>query len=111
MTDLAWSSNGLVIAVSYGSNSHEGVCHHASFVSIWNISRNDFNPKVPRTTLKTEGCIMALGYNPGKPANLAGGNFNGKLFVWDTSEGTLLFSSSINPYFHIESITKLLWID
>ena len=33
-----------------------------------------------------QGCIMSLAFHPSKPSILAGGNFNGEIFLWDLSK-------------------------
>ena len=50
---------------------------------------------------------MSLQFHPTKPSILAGGNFNGEIFLWDLSreDDPLISSSTIDDYFHTEAIT------
>lgn len=42
ITDIQWSSNGLLIAASYGKLEHEGSCNHKTYICAWNISKREF---------------------------------------------------------------------
>lgn len=50
---------------------------------------------------------MTIEYHPTKPSILAGGSFNGEVYIWDTSkeDENLLSKSNIDDYFHRECIS------
>jgi WD40 repeat protein len=56
---------------------------------------------------------MCLEFHPTYPALLAGGSFNGEIFLWDISKQSdpQRCVSKIDDYFHRECITQLQWVD
>lgn len=103
----------MIVALSLGKFEHEGACQDKSFIYLWRINRRDFKPDVPSTVIETTSCIMSLSFHPSKPSFLVGGSFNGEIFLWDISrkDDTLIASSSLDEYFHRESITHFSWIE
>lgn len=58
-------------------------------------------------------CLTALAYHPDDPLILAGGTFNGEIFIWDTNTDTktpVIQKSEPDEYFHRESIKNLEWL-
>lgn len=56
---------------------------------------------------------MSLLFHPTRPSLLVGGSFNGEIFLWDISkkDDNLISSSTLDEYYHRESITQLLWME
>jgi WD40 repeat protein len=56
---------------------------------------------------------MSLLFHPARPSLLVGGSFNGEIFLWDISkkDDSLISSSTMDEYFHRESITQMIWVE
>ncbi|CAD8065048.1 unnamed protein product [Paramecium sonneborni] len=110
ITDIQWNSNGLIIAASYGCLDHLGQCSHTSYINCWNIFKRDFKPDKPTIVIETNTCNMCMQFHPTNPNILAVGSFNGELYLYDISTNSELAHSTIDEYYHRESITAILWL-
>jgi len=55
--------------------------------------------------------VTSLAFHPSNPSILAGGTFNGEIYLWDIFKtDPLLCVSRIDEYYHREAVTQLLWI-
>mmetsp|Transcript_40263 Transcript_40263/g.35789 ORF Transcript_40263/g.35789 Transcript_40263/m.35789 type:complete len:90 (-) Transcript_40263:952-1221(-) len=87
--------------------------NNPSFLYIWNLSKRDFKPDTPNLTIENTGSIMCIEFHPTKPSLIAGGTFNGEVYLWDISqqEENVLFYSKIDDYFHREAVSRILWFE
>jgi WD40 repeat protein len=55
---------------------------------------------------------MCTEFCPSNPKLIAGGAFNGQIFIWDTNstDEPLLVASGLTSESHFESITKISWL-
>jgi len=89
--DIAWNKQGNVVAASLGHLQHETFDEEKTFIHCWNISQSHDHPVV---TLECNTTIMSLAFHPNNLNILAGGGFNGQLFLWDISKkDSLLYQS------------------
>ena len=51
----------------------------------WNLARESVNQTKPDVTIDVDNCLMSCAFHPEHPALVAGGTFNGDLFIWDLS--------------------------
>jgi WD40 repeat protein len=103
---VSWSSNGSTLAVGYGKHNHHTWCEHSSAVSIWSIFRRDFDPLKPNADIDVGNCVTSLAFHPENPTLLAGGTFNGEIFMWNVFKSEpVVCSSRIDEYYHRESVT------
>nr|ABX82716.1 cytoplasmic dynein-2 intermediate chain protein [Tetrahymena thermophila] len=111
ITDISWNCTGLIIAAAYGKFEHKGTSNERSFVCAWNLSKRNFAENKPSIVIETEVSLTCIQFHPTKPNILAGGSFNGEVFVWDLQdeEENLVCKSNIDEYFHREAITQLQW--
>ncbi|KAL4440890.1 hypothetical protein ABPG74_009303 [Tetrahymena malaccensis] len=111
ITDISWNCTGLIIAAAYGKFEHKGTSNERSFVCAWNLSKRNFAENKPSVVIETEVSLTCIQFHPTKPNILAGGSFNGEVFVWDLQdeEENLVCKSNIDEYFHREAITQLQW--
>jgi len=58
-------------------------CEDNSVVSIWSIFRRDFDPVKPNVNIDVGACVTSLAFHPSNPSILAGGSFNGEIYIWD----------------------------
>jgi len=91
---LSWSPNGSMLAVGYGKRNHNSWCDDSSTVSIWCIFRRDFNSEKPNINIDVESCVSSLAFHPSNPSILAGGTFNGKIYLWDIFKADPLICES-----------------
>ncbi|KAL4488867.1 hypothetical protein ABPG72_016520 [Tetrahymena utriculariae] len=111
ITDISWNCTGLIIAAAYGKFEQKGTSNERSFVCAWNLSKRNFAENKPSVVIETEVSLTCIQFHPTKPNILAGGSFNGEVFVWDLldEEENLVCKSNIDEYLHREAVTQLQW--
>lgn len=111
VTSLTWNSHGSVIAASLGWTEHESWCVHQSFVYLWNVDRSKIDEENPYKIIDCDTCLLDISFHPNQPGLLAGGNFAGKLLIWDLSneEQPLVCYSGKDTISHHEAISKVRW--
>jgi WD40 repeat protein len=108
---VSWNCNGTSLAVAYGKTNHTAWCEHHSVVSIWSIFRRDFDSKKPNINIEVSNCLSCVQFHPDDPLILAGGTHNGEAFLWNIDkEDPKLCSSTIDEYYHRESISSVVWV-
>ncbi|GIL81731.1 hypothetical protein Vretimale_1322 [Volvox reticuliferus] len=112
VTCLSWSSTGQTIAASYGRYDIVGWCTFPGALCTWNLAREEINSTRPDQRIDTDTCLMSCAFHPTHPALIAGGTFNGELYVWDLSlEGDLQRGRSdvLLDVRHMEPILNITW--
>ncbi|MEW5310407.1 MAG: hypothetical protein WDW38_002207 [Sanguina aurantia] len=118
VTSVSWSCTGSTIAAAYGRYDVVGWCTHPGALATWNLARDEMKPNKPDVRIDVDNCLMACAYHPAHPAPkkkqalIAGGTFNGELYVWDLSqEGDLQRSKSnvLCDVRHTEPIVTIAW--
>eukprot|EP00899_Mesostigma_viride_P008749 jgi/Mesvir1/17876/Mv12952-RA.1 len=111
VTSLSWNCTGFVIAAAYGRNDVDGWCKDTGALLSWNLGRRDMNANKPDVNIPLDNCLMTIAFHPAHPALLAGGTFNGELFIWDLGreEDPRRAVSSISEVSHKEPITQVVW--
>jgi WD40 repeat protein len=55
--------------------------------------------------------LTNIEFHPTDPSLLAGGTFNGEIYLWNLfAEEPFIANSRIDEFYHREAITKLIWI-
>lgn len=78
----------------------------------WNLARGEINQDRPDLKLEADTCLMCCAFHPTHPALIAGGSFNGDMFIWDLSkEGDMQVGRSdpLSEVRHREPITAIHW--
>jgi len=83
VASISWSPNGSTLAIGYGKHNHTSWCEHTSVVSIWCIFWWDFSNEKPNFNIDVGSCVTSLSFHPTNPSVLAGGTFNGEIYLWD----------------------------
>ncbi|GLC41313.1 WD repeat-containing protein 34 [Pleodorina starrii] len=112
VTCLSWSSTGQTIAASYGRYDVVGWCTYPGSLTTWNLGREEVNTMRPDVRIDTDTCLMSCAFHPAHPALIAGGTFNGELYVWDLSqEGDMQRGRSdvLLDVRHMEPILSITW--
>lgn len=111
VTSLSWNCTGSVIAAALGSFNHDSWCVHQSFVFLWNIDRSNIDECKPDKMIDSDTCLMSIAFHPKQPALLAGGDFSGKVYIWDMSyeDNPLVAYSGKDSISHQEPVTNVLW--
>eukprot|EP00798_Chlamydomonas_sp_ICE-L_P001991 gene1991-33412_t len=113
VTSLSWSATGQSIAASYGRYDIVGWCTDRGALVTWNLGRETVNPSKPDVNIEVDNCLMSCAYHPVHPALIAGGTFNGDLYVWDLSqEGDFqkAKSDAVSDLRHREPISDIVWL-
>ena len=82
-TGLSWNRSGYSIAVSYGRFDVTGWCDSPGALCVWNLRREDVDPRKPDQTFETDSCLQCVAWHPVDPAVVAAGSFDGEVHVWD----------------------------
>ncbi|EFJ42777.1 hypothetical protein VOLCADRAFT_121494 [Volvox carteri f. nagariensis] len=112
VTCLSWSATGQTIAASYGRYDVVGWCTFPGALCTWNLGREEVNTCRPDQRIDTDTCLMSCAFHPAHPALIAGGTFNGELYVWDLStEGDQQRGRSdvLLDVRHMEPILNITW--
>ncbi len=62
-----------------------GWCEDRGALATWNLARESVNQNKPDLTIDVDNCLMSCNFHPEHPALVAGGTFNGDLYIWDLS--------------------------
>lgn len=110
--DVAWNTNGTMLAVAYGRADTSGWCYDKGYVCIWNLSRPDLEETKPHYTLETETYATTLAFHPTMASMLAVGTYSGEVVVFPnvTDSVPKEFSSSESELVHTEPVTALQWV-
>ncbi|GFR49871.1 hypothetical protein Agub_g11973, partial [Astrephomene gubernaculifera] len=112
VTCLSWSCTGQTIAASFGRYDVVGWCTSPGLLATWNLAREEVNASRPDARVDTDTCLMSCAFHPTHPALIAGGTFNGELYVWDLSrEGDPQRGRSdvLLDVRHMEPIIAITW--
>lgn len=116
-SDVAWNSNGTVIAAAYGSPNHEGWCQDRAGLCFWNIMRRNVGESGKADVVVEVPCsLMCISFHPEEPTIIVGGLFNGEIRVWDIANiesdeaEPMIMSSTVDDYFHREPIAQVAWM-
>ena len=82
-TGLSWNRSGYSIAVSYGRFDVTGWCDSPGALCVWNLRREDVDPRKPDSIFETDSCLQCVAWHPVDPAVVAAGSFDGEVHVWD----------------------------
>lgn len=86
---------GQTLAASYGRYDIPGWCEERGALATWNLARESVNQHKPDTTIDVDNCLMCCAFHPEHPALIAGGTFNGDVYIWDLSlEGDVQLAKS-----------------
>uniref|UniRef100_T2M823 WD repeat-containing protein 34 n=1 Tax=Hydra vulgaris TaxID=6087 RepID=T2M823_HYDVU len=112
VTSLTWNAVGSVIAAALGCGDHESWCIHQSFVCFWNIDRDSINFGRPDKIIENDVCITSLSFHPNESALIIGGDFSGKIYIWDLSQqdNYLICFSGKDEFSHQEPVSRVLWM-
>ncbi|KAJ9521852.1 hypothetical protein QJQ45_024723 [Haematococcus lacustris] len=137
VTSLTWSCTGQTIAASYGRYDVPGWCSDRGALVAWNLGRDSVKPGKPDVLVDVDVCLMVAAFHPEHPLQLmlpqlllqlvlllllllpsvpqaliAGGTFNGDLYVWDLSQEADLQVARSDPLCevrHQEPMAALKW--
>ncbi|KAI9094845.1 WD40-repeat-containing domain protein [Phlyctochytrium arcticum] len=111
-SDLSWNKNGTTVAVAYGRFDHESWCQHSGALCTWSLATRTGAEEVA-FEIETESCLMCIGYHPTDPSLIAGGTFNGHIFVCrtnDNEEDPYVAISRTSDFAHQEPVAKISWV-
>ena len=131
-TGLSWNRTGFSLAVSYGRFDVTGWCDSPGALCVWNLRREDVDPRKPDQTFETDSCLQCVAWHPADPAVVAAGSFDGEVHVWDvrgdgdgdgdgdgkenrretraeTGEG-FVARSAVSDASHREPVTAVAWL-
>lgn len=86
VTSVSWNSTGQTVAAAYGRYDIAGWCNDKGALATWNMGRTGGHVAQPDRIVETDVCLMCCAYHPEQPALVAGGTFNGDMYVWDLSK-------------------------
>ncbi|XRB08183.1 Wd repeat-containing protein 34 [Pycnococcus provasolii] len=113
VTAVTWNATGYVIAVAYGRYDAVGLgwCTDPGALCTWNLGRRDLNPEQPEVAIHVDNCLQAAAFHPRHPALIAGGTFNGELYIWDLGKkgDVQRGRSRVSDTSHREPITSVRW--
>ncbi|BFI24814.1 WD repeat-containing protein 34 [Marchantia polymorpha subsp. ruderalis] len=109
-TGLSWNATGLVLAAAYGRKDLRGWCDHPGALCTWNIKQQVSDSFNQTSSITLDNCLMCIAFHPLQPDIIAGGTFNGEIYVWDLSKDDPQIAVSGATYVcHSEPITQVAW--
>ena len=126
-TGLSWNRSGYSIAVSYGRFDVTGWCDSPGALCVWNLRREDVDPRKPDQTFETDSCLQCVAWHPVDPAVVAAGSFDGEVHVWDVrgdadgdgdgdgkenrrSNDGFVARSAVSDASHREPVVSVAWL-
>ena len=126
-TGLSWNRSGYSIAVSYGRFDVTGWCDSPGALCVWNLRREDVDPRKPDSIFETDSCLQCVAWHPVDPAVVAAGSFDGEVHVWDVrgdadgdgdgdgkenrrSNDGFVARSAVSDASHREPVTAVAWL-
>ncbi|KAG1673700.1 hypothetical protein FOA52_010569 [Chlamydomonas sp. UWO 241] len=113
VTCLSWSCTGQTVAASYGRYDIPGWCEDRGVLATWNLGRESVNQNKADVSIDVDNCLMACAFHPEHPALIAGGTFNGDVYIWDLSQDGDMQrakSDALSDLRHREPIVSMEWI-
>ena len=126
-TGLSWNRTGFSLAVSYGRFDVTGWCDSPGALCVWNLRREDVDPRKPDQTFETDSCLQCVAWHPVDPAVVAAGSFDGEVHVWDVrgdadgdgdgdgkenrrSNDGFVARSAVSDASHREPVVSVAWL-
>lgn len=112
VTSVSWSMSGQTIAAAYGRHDIPGWCEDRGALTTWNLGHGSVNQYKADITIDVDNCLMACAFHPEHQALIAGGTFNGDVYIWDLShEGDMQVgkTDAISDLRHREPICSMIW--
>ncbi|KAJ3158127.1 WD repeat-containing protein 34 [Geranomyces michiganensis] len=112
VTDLTWNRSGSTVCVAYGRFDHESWCDHKGALCAWSLAGRVVR-EAPMWSVETESCAMCIAFHPENPALIAGGAFNGQIFVSQTKDpqlDSIVATSKMGESTHQEPVAKVEWV-
>ena len=129
-TGVSWNRSGFSLAVSYGRFDVTGWCDSPGALCVWNLRREDVDPRKPDFLFETDSCLQCVAFHPADPAVVAAGSFDGEVHVWDirgdgdgdgdgdgmptktqaTGGDCLVAKSAVSDASHREPVVALAWL-
>ena len=111
-TAVAWNAPGTVIAAAYGALDRNDWPHTPSMLCCWSVFRRSLDPAKADVAIELPGCLTCLAFHPEDPSLLAGGAYNGDVFLWRIGEkggDPLVAKSVLTNYTHHEPVLQMAW--
>jgi len=109
-TSISWNCMGGVVAAAFGRFDVEGWCTYPGALCTWNLQRSEVNPNKPDAVVELDSCLMCCAFHPKHPALVAGGTYNGELYIWDLSRDDVQRGKSqVSDATHREPISQVAW--
>ena len=111
-TAVAWNAPGTVIAAAYGALDRNDWPHTPSMLCCWSVFRRSLDPAKADVAIELPGCLTCLAFHPEDPSLLAGGAYNGDVFLWRIGEkggDPLVAKPVLTNYAHHEPVLQMAW--
>ncbi|XP_043077407.1 WD repeat-containing protein 34 [Puntigrus tetrazona] len=112
VTSVSWSCTGSVIGCGFGRVDDGDWSTEKAYVCMWNLDRQNLNPKRPDVIIDVATPVMCLCFHPLKPSVVAGGLYSGEVLVWDTSrsQDLILAQTGMSADTHREPVYQVTWV-
>jgi len=110
ITCLTWNNIGSILASAFGYFEHNSWCTHHSYIHLWNVNRKENS--APDKVIETDNCVTSLSFHPNDPPLLLGGDFSGKIHMWDLSkeDNLLVAFTGKECESHQEAVNQVVWL-
>ncbi|KAF4098758.1 WD repeat-containing protein 34 [Onychostoma macrolepis] len=112
VTSVSWNCTGSVIGCGFGREDDGDWSNEKAYVCMWNLDRQNLNPKRPDVIIDVATPVMCLCFHPLKPSVVAGGLYSGEVLVWDTSrsQDLILAQTGMSADTHREPVYQVSWV-
>ncbi|XP_056586362.1 WD repeat-containing protein 34 [Triplophysa dalaica] len=112
VTSVSWNCTGSVVACGFGRMDDGDWSNEKSYVSTWNLDRQNVNTKLPDVDIDVSTPVMCLCFHPLLPSVVAGGLYSGEVVVWDTSrtQDPILAQTGMSADTHREPVYQVNWV-
>ncbi len=111
ISDIAWNSNGTVLAITNYIDNHQGPCSHQTNITFLKFEGNISDKNYTKIEVETNACIKAIEGHPTLPNFFIACSYIGEIYLINLNlTDQIECLSKIDSNFHKECIVGLRWI-
>ena len=111
ISDIAWNSNGTILALTNYIDNHQGPCSHQTNITFLQFIGIISDKKYNKVEFETNACIRAIEGHTSLPNIFIACSYIGEIYYINLNlTDQIEFLSKIDSNFHKECIIAVRWV-